>query len=170
MSKADTEYVVVGRIGSTYGVQGWLKIFSFTNVMKDILNYTPWYLENGNEWKRIQINSGREHGKSLVAHLSGYDTPEQARALTGKKIAVKRSQLPVLPKDQYYWNDLQGLIVIDQHGKELGKIVYLLETGSNDVLVIEHQGKEYAIPYLPGKVVMNIDLAHQTMRVDWDLM
>ena len=170
MSNADAEYIVVGKVGSTYGIRGWLKIFSFTEVITDILNYSPWYLENGNDWKLIEVKTGREHGKSLVAHLLGCDTPEQARTLTGKKIAIKRSQLPVLPKDEYYWSDLEGLTVIDQHGKELGKILYLLETGSNDVLVIKNQGKEYAIPYLPGKVITNIDLTHRVMHVDWELI
>jgi len=170
MSKADAEYVVVGKIGSTYGIQGWLKIFSFTEMVINILDYAPWYLEDGNDWKPIQVKAGREHGKSIVAQLSGYHTPEQARVLTGKKIAVKRSQLPALPKNEYYWTDLQGLMVIDQHGKELGKIEYLIETGSNDVLVIKNQGKEYAIPYLPGKVVTSIDLAKQVMQVNWDLI
>jgi 16S rRNA processing protein RimM len=170
MSQTDAEYIVVGKIGSTYGIRGWLKIFSFTEAIVDILNYSPWYIEDGSDWKLIQVKTAREHGKSLVAHFAGYDTPEQARVLTGKKIAIQRSQLPALPKDEYYWSDLEGLMVIDQHGKELGKILYLLETGSNDVLVIKNQGKEYAIPYLPGKVVKNIDLTQRVMHVNWDLI
>lgn len=170
MSKADAEYIVVGKIGSTYGIQGWLKVFSFTEVMADILDYSPWYLEDGEGWKCIEIKAGREHGKSLVAHFSGFNTPEHARVLTGKKIAIKRSQLPALPTDEYYWTDLEGLMVIDQHGNELGRILYMLETGSNDVLVIKNQGKEHAIPYLPGTVVTSIDLAQQVMHVDWDLI
>lgn len=170
MSKADADYIVVGKIGSTYGIQGWLKIFSFTEVITTLLEYSPWYLEDGENWKLIEVTAGREQGKSLVAHLKGYNTPEDARVLTGKKIAIKRSQLPALSNNEYYWTDLEGLMVIDQHGHELGRILYLLETGSNDVVVIKNQGKEYAIPYLPGKVVTRIDLAQQIMCVDWDLI
>ncbi len=168
MSKA--EYIVVGKIGSTYGIQGWLKVISFTEVVTDILSYQPWYLENGSDWKIVERKAGRPHGKSLVVHFSGCDTPEQARLLTGKKIAVNRSQLPALPNDEYYWRDLEGLMVIDQHGKELGNVLYLFETGSNDVLVIKHQGKEYAIPYLPGKVVTSVSLAARVIHVNWDLV
>ncbi len=167
---SDAEYIVVGKIGSTYGIQGWLKIFSFTGVMTDLLNYSPWYLEDGEGWRSIEIKASREHGKAIVAHLSGYNTPEEARKLTGKKIAVKRSQLPVLPKNEYYWTDLEGLMVVNQHNEELGHVLYLIETGANDVLVVKNQGKEYAIPYLPGKVVTNVDLAKRIIRVDWDLI
>jgi 16S rRNA processing protein RimM len=170
MNKADAEYLVVGKIGSTYGVQGWLKVFSFTEVIADILDYDPWYLEEGNAWKAIQIKSGREHGKCVVAQFAGYHSPEQARLLTGKKIAVKRSQLASLENDEYYWADLVGLTVIDQHDETLGKVLYLIETGANDVVVIENKGKEHAIPYLPGKVITRIDLTNKTMHVDWDLI
>ncbi|HSW93963.1 MAG TPA: ribosome maturation factor RimM [Gammaproteobacteria bacterium] len=174
MSKMDADtdagYVVIGKIGSTYGIHGWLKIFSFTEVMTDILDYAPWYLDLGENWQPIQVKEGRQHGKALVAHLAGYNTPEEARVLTGKKIAVKRSQLPSLPEGTWYWKDLEGLMVIDQHGKELGPVLYLLETGSNDVLVIRHEGKEHAIPWLPGQVVKDIDLANRIMRVEWDLI
>lgn len=170
MNKADSEYIIVGKIGSTYGVQGWLKVFSFTEEVGDILEYDPWYLEEGGTWGLIKVKQAREHGKCVVAKLAGYNTPEEARLLTGKKIAVKRSQLPPLEKGEYYWRDLEGLTVINQHGETLGKIIYLIETGANDVLVIKNQGKEYAIPYLPGDVITRVDLANQEMHVNWDLI
>jgi 16S rRNA processing protein RimM len=170
MNKADTGYIIVGKIGSTYGIQGWLKVFSFTEEMANILDYEPWYLEEGSTWQAIQRNAAREHGKCVIAKFAGCNTPEQARLLTGKKIAVKRSQLPDLAKGEYYWKDLEGLTVINQDGDALGKVKYLIETGANDVLVIEHQGKEHAIPYLPGNVVTRIDLDKQEIQVDWELI
>ncbi len=170
MSDINADYIIVGKIGSTYGIQGWLKVFSFTDVITDILTYDPWYLEDNNDWKVIQLTAAREHGKSIVVHFAGYLNPEQARVLTGKKIAIKRSQLKKLKKNEYYWADLEGLTVINQQGEELGKVLYLLETGSNDVFVIKNQGKEYAIPYLPGKVVTRIDLQQGIMQIDWDLI
>lgn len=170
MNQADTEYVIVGKIGSTYGIQGWLKIFSFTEAMADILDYEPWYLEEGDAWKPIQVKAGREHGKCVVAHLAGYNSPEQARQLTGKKIAIKRAQLPVLQEGEYYWSDLVGLTVVNQNGETLGTVLYVMETGANDVVVIKSQGKEHAIPYLPGKVITRVDLTNRVMHVDWDLI
>ncbi|MEO8402213.1 MAG: ribosome maturation factor RimM [Gammaproteobacteria bacterium] len=170
MNKADQEYVIVGKIGSTYGIQGWLKVFSFTEEMSNILDYNPWYLESNTGWEPIKIQSGREHNKCVVVKLPGYDSPEKARVMTGKKIAIKRTQFPALKKNEYYWTDLQGLTVIDQHGNTLGKVLYLIETGANDVLVIEHGGKEHAIPYLIGKVITSVDLAKQEIKVNWDLI
>jgi len=165
-----TDYVIIGKIGTTYGVQGWVKVFSFTEWTNDILGYGPWYIENAEGWEQIDISDGHPHGKGVVVKFTGYDNPEQARLLTGKKIGIRRSQLPALHEDEYYWSDLEGLTVINQHGTTLGKVIYLIETGSNDVLVVKNDedDKELAIPYLPDEVVIRIDLKNQVMHVNWD--
>lgn len=164
----DTEYVVVGKIGATYGIKGWVKITSFTESIPDILDYSPWYLEDKQDWKLIDVIEGRTHGKGVVAKIKGFDNPEQARLLNGKCIAINRSQLPKLKQQEYYWSDLKGLTVINQQNEVLGTVIYLIATGSNDVLVIKGE-KEFAIPYLP-EVVTSIDLTEKIMHVNWDLI
>src|SRR5690242_12648371 len=109
MNNADTEYVVIGKIGATYGIKGWLKILSFTDPMTNISVYPTWYLENKDTWVSIKVEDCRKHAKGMIAKLEGQENPEQARLLTGKKIAVKRSDLPTLENDEYYWRDLIGL-------------------------------------------------------------
>ncbi|EKD73104.1 MAG: 16S rRNA-processing protein RimM [uncultured bacterium] len=136
--------------------------------MAQILNYKPWHLENGNNWQVVQIQAGQAYDQGIIVKLDGYDTPEQARLLAGKKIAVPRSQLPVLAKNEYYWADLIDLSVINQNGKLLGKVIYLMATGANDVIVIKHNGKELAIPYLPNTVVTQIDLVNRMIHVNWE--
>lgn len=169
MTQHTEDFVTVGKIGAPYGIKGWVKIHSFTEWVTNILEYTPWYLEDANGWKLTKVAEGREHGKGLVAKFAGFDTPEHSRQLTGKLIAIKRSQLPPLKKNEYYWGDLEGLTVINQDGKVLGTIAYLLETGSNDVIVVKNE-KEHAIPYLQGSVVISVDLDKREMHVNWELI
>ncbi len=163
------DYITVGKIGASYGVKGWVKIHSFTEPVTNIIEYSPWYLKEGQDWKLTQIVDGRAHGKGLIAKFTGYDSPEQAAALTGKVIAIKRLQLPSLEKNEFYWSDLEGLTVINQDEKTLGTVAYILETGANDVLVVKSD-KEHAIPYLPGSVVLSVDLVKREIRVQWDLI
>lgn len=171
MKNPEQEYIIVGKTGAAYGIKGWLKIHSYTERMVDLLQYNPWYLADETRWQSLEIEAGRPHGKGLIAKFKGIETPEQARTLAAKKIAVKREQLAPLPQNEYYWADLLGLIVIDQKGQQLGQVKYLLATGSNDVLVIiDPAGKEHAIPYLLGSVIKNIDLDEQIISVDWDLI
>lgn len=168
MSDTD-KYIMIGKIGSVYGIHGWIKIQTYTEYGDSILDYSPWFIKNppNDAMREILVEDSKPHGEGIVAKFPGYDTPETARALTGKEIFIKRSQLPALNAEEYYWSDLVGLTVINLEGKVLGKVVYLMETGSNDVLVVKGE-KEIAIPYLPGKVVKNIDLAKQEMLVDWE--
>jgi 16S rRNA processing protein RimM len=170
MKNVNAAYIIVGKIGSTYGIHGWLKIKSYAEFNANLLEYKPWYIQNQqDEWSTIDVESGRMHGKSLIVKFAGIHNPEEARLLTGKIIAITRSQLPKLDENEYYWSDLIGLTVINQNGENLGKVIYLMETGSNDVLIIKGE-KEHAIPYLFGKVITNIDLAKKEIHVDWELI
>jgi len=171
MSTSDRDYIITGKVGAAYGIKGWLKIHSFTEDASQILQYNPWYLAEGSNWQAFKVEDGRQHGKGVVVKFAGFETPETARVLAGRKIAIKREQLAPLAQNEYYWADLEGLTVIDQKGQTLGQISYMLATGSNDVIVIKDQaGKEQAIPYLPGSVVKQIDLNQRLMYVDWDLI
>ncbi len=169
MTKSPDDFVVVAKVGAPYGIKGWTKIHSFTEWAVDIFEYSPLYIEDKQGWQTIKFTDGKEHGKSLVAKLVGYDSPEAVRVLTGKQIAIKRSQLPALQENEYYRRDLEGLTVINQDGKVLGIVSYVLETGSNDVLVVKND-KEHAIPYLLGSVILSVDLEKKEMRVDWEII
>lgn len=171
MTKADA-YITVGKIGSAYGVKGWLKIQSFTEFGASILEYQPWFIpDQHNVLTPFTIEDGRIHGNGIVAKLPGIDNPEEARLLTGKLISIERSHLPALPEDEYYWSDLIGLSVIDTHGKKLGTVHTFMETGANDVVIIkDEKGQQHALPYLRGTVIREISLEKREMLVDWELI
>lgn len=117
----------------------------------------------------MQIEDARAHGNTIIVKLADLNTPEAARLLTGIEIAIKRTQLPTLEKNEYYWSDLIGLTVINKNGEVLGKVIYLIATGSNDVLIVKGEN-EHAIPYFFGEVVLSVDLAKQEIQVDWELL
>jgi 16S rRNA processing protein RimM len=164
---AGEELVVLGRITGLYGIRGWVKVRSETEPRENILAYERWYLEAGNEWIEARVQDGRRHGKGLVAKVVGIDDRDQAGRLRDALIAVRREQLPDLPPGEYYWADLVGLRVSNLDGVELGRVDHLIDTGSNDVLVLLGD-RERLVPYLPGSVVKTIDLAGGKMIVDWD--
>jgi 16S rRNA processing protein RimM len=162
--------IKVGKIGSTYGVRGWIKVLSYTEYGDNILDYKPWYLSKDKEnWKPVEIEDGRMHGDRVIVKFKGIDTPEKAALLTGNVVGITRSQLPTLKENEFYWSDLEGLTVINKNGDILGNVIYLIETGSNDVLVVKGE-KEHAIPYLFGDVVLSVDLEKKEIHVDWELL
>ena len=161
-------YIKIGKLGSSYGVRGWIKVQSYTEFGLGILDYKPWLISRDDiQWKPIEVESGRAHGNGIVVKFVGIETPEDAAKLTGNLIGVPRDRLPPTKENEYYWNDLEGATVIDKDGNVLGKVIYLMETGSNDVLVVKGE-KEHAIPFLPGDVILSVDLEKKEIHVDWE--
>lgn len=157
----------VGRISGVFGVKGWLKVFSFTDPRENILSYSPWLLKKGGEIKQLDVIDGSLHGKAIIAWLDGIDDRDQAAGLIGWEIFITHDQLPKTTEGEYYWSDLIGLKVETVDGVPLGVVGSLLETGANDVLVVQGE-RERAIPFLQGQTIINIDLDAGSIIVDWD--
>ena len=164
--------VLLGRLASVYGVKGWLKVNSHTQPKENIFNYPNWQLKIGKQWQQCQIEQSRPHGKTLVVKLAGCDDRDQAKQLVGTAIAVYRSELPETNDDEYYWSDLLEMQVVNVSGKVLGQVKDILETGSNDVLVVKSKdsGKtvECLIPWLDGDVIVDVNGKDKVITVDWD--
>lgn len=167
------DYVVLGKVSSVYGVQGWVKVYSYTEPMERILDYGNWTLRRDNTLTLVEVDKGRSHGKGMVAHLKGVDDREIARQYTGFEICVPRERLPELPDGEYYWYELEGLRVVTPSGVVLGKVDYLMSAGaSNDVLVVKGDGdsldrRERLIPYI-DQFVLDVSLEARQIVVDWD--
>ncbi|WP_299201979.1 ribosome maturation factor RimM [uncultured Amphritea sp.] len=167
------DIITVGRITTLYGVKGWVKVYSHTEPMETILEYSPWLLNINGQWKPFKIADGKRHGKGLVAKLAGVDDRDIARSYCGVDIAIEKNLLPELEEGDFYWSQLEKLEVLTESGEKLGKVSHLISTGSNDVLVVKGNAesidrRERLIPYLPDQVVKEINLEEGTIRVDWD--
>ena len=166
------DLIVLGKITSVHGVRGEVKIYSFTDPIDNLLGYPAWTLKRDGEVKQVELVSGRLQGKILVAKLKGLDDREVARTFAGFDICVPRALLPDLDDGEYYWHQLEGLKVIDLQGQLLGRLDHLLETGSNDVMVVKPcpgslDDRERLLPYTE-QCVQRIDLAGGEMQVIWD--
>ncbi len=161
------QHINVGKISGVFGIKGWVKVFSFTDVRENILNYSPWLLKKDSETKWVAVIDGNLQGKTVVAQLDGVNDRDQAASLMGWDIFITPDQLPKAAKDEYYWSDLIGLHVETDLGVQLGVVEGLLETGANDVLIVKGD-RERVIPFLQGQTIVNIDLDTGRMIVDWD--
>ena len=64
-----------------------------------------------------------------------------------------------------------GLTVFTRYqglNQELGKIVELMETGSNDVMVVRSETRELLVPWVFGEFVLDVDLEGGRVDVNWD--
>lgn len=160
------DLITVGKITGHFGVKGWLKVYSYTQPMENISNYSQWYV--GGELKK-GIKS-KKHGKTMVAYFKGCDSRELSQKYIGSEVQICADELGELPDDEYYWMQLIGLQVADLAGEKLGVISSMFETGANDVMVVvDAKGNEHLIPYILGGTVTKVDVVAQEITVDWEI-
>lgn len=159
--------MVVGRIGGSHGLRGDVKVVSYTEPREQLLQISPWHLRRPDGVEAsLSVVSGSAEGKRLVARLEGVEDRDGARAWLDANVAVRRGQLPNAEAGRYYWVDLIGLSVVNREGVGLGTVATLMETGANDVLVVQGE-RERLIPFVPGLVVLEVDLEAGVIEVDW---
>jgi len=167
MSSSDKQ-IILGEITGIYGVRGWVKVYSHTKPLENIIDYNPWSILLGGTWQDRKVVEAKRHGKGIVALIEGYHDRDQARELIGSQIATSRDNLPELEQDEYYWTDLVGLKVVHVDGTPMGEVDHLFSTGANDVVVVKGD-KERLIPFVQGDVIKEINLDTGPMQVDWPL-
>lgn len=167
MAGAAQHLVRLGRIVGLFGVRGWVKVFSFTEPREAILDYGHWLLGRDDRWQRVAVEDGKRHGKAVLAKLATTDDRDAAELLLGMEVAIDRSDLPAADEGQYYWADLIGATVRNRDERELGTVKQMLETGAHDVMVVAGD-TERLIPFVPGDIVLDVDLEAGTIRVDWE--
>lgn len=155
----------MGRVAAPFGVHGWVKIQPFTEEVDGLADFPSWWLGDGKSWREVAVDACNAHGVTLLAKLEGCTGRDAAAALKGTQVAVPRDALPRTAKDEYYWSDLIGLAVVNLQGESLGKVSGLLETGANDVLVVQN-GQERLIPFI-AQYVIEVDIAGGQVCVDW---
>jgi 16S rRNA processing protein RimM len=126
---------------------------------------TEWvYLGNEFEAEAYQLEGYRWNKRNILLKLSGVADRTQAEQLRGQLVQVPVEEAMPLPEGSYYMYQLLGLQVITTEGETLGPIVNILETGANDVYVVDRQGKELLLPAI-ADVVQSVDLAKRQMII-----
>lgn len=155
---SDENRICVGALGGAFGVQGEVRLKSFTATPEDIADYSPLTSEDGQRSFEITLTGQLKNGFS--ARLTGVNSKEAADALRGTRLYAERDQLPHLPDDEYYHADLIGLEVYDTGGAHLGQVKTVLNHGASDILEVQVPGTSATV-LLPFTLlaVPTVDLA-----------
>ena len=158
--------VVLGQVGGPFGVQGWVKVHSYTDPPENILGYGRWQLGRAGQWREVEVEDSKVTAKGVLAKLAGVATPEEARLATGEQIAVGREQLPELAPGEYYWSDLEGLAAFGRELRPLGRIEEFRATPGGTVVVIRGE-RQHWVPFVKERIVA-VDLDAGRVVLDWD--
>nr|WP_051361776.1 ribosome maturation factor RimM [Solimonas soli] len=168
--------MTLGRVAGVHGVQGWIKVYSYTRPAQNILKYRRWWLVHGDGFE-AQLLAGKVQGNGLVAQISDasgkpIEDRDVAAGLIGAEIQVERGEMPKLPEGQFYWADLLGLAVMNTEGVALGTVTDVTSNGAQDVLVITADAggegeTERLIPFVSPQIVREVDPAAGRIVCEW---
>jgi 16S rRNA processing protein RimM len=159
-------WIELGRVGSPWGLKGWVHVDSYTDPPDGIFEYRRWALRLGSGERSVQrVIEGQSRSERLVARLEGIEDRDRAAALTGAVIEVDRAELPPTGEREYYQADLIGLPVRNLEGAELGKVAHFLDAPTGPMMVVRGE-REYWIPATP-RHLSKVDLGAGMILVDW---
>ncbi len=151
----------MGRVAGAYGVRGWLKLAPEGGVQETLARAAEWWIGE----RPYRVLEAKMHGATVVGRAAGVDTREEALALKGSTVSVRREALPELEPGHYYLADLVGLVVVNENGEPLGVVKRLFTNGAQDVMEVAGAVTRL-LPWVPA-VVKKVDLAERTIHVEW---
>ena len=162
--------VFIGKVTGVHGIKGWLKIQSFSSPPENILNYPSWIIANQGLEDFYLIEQGKKLNNKIIVKLEKIDDRTTAEFLINSKIQILRSDLPKLTNESYYWSDLEGLNVLNSEDNMIGKIESLIETGANDVMVVNgSKNKRVLIPFVMHEIIKEVNIELNFVKVDWPM-
>ncbi len=155
----------VGVITSPHGVRGEVKVFPTTDDPKRFKRLKEVILDTGRGESLLEIEGVKFLKKLVVLKFKGLDRPEDVEKFRQKSLYVTRENAVRLGRDEYFIADLMGLRVFDEDDSEIGILREVLETGANDVYLIDlNDGRELLLPAIK-ECVLNVDVEAGKMRI-----
>lgn len=161
-----TKYLELGQIVNTFGIKGQVKVKPFTDDVYQFDEFKTIYVKKQNqEKKEYTIQEVKYHKEMILIKFLGVETPEEGDMLKNAYLLKERAELKPLKENQYYIVDLIGLEVVTDENIYLGKVKDILNTGGNDIYVVENvEGKELLLPGIPD-VLKKTDLQARKITV-----
>ncbi len=156
-------FLAVGKLRRPHGVKGEMLMEVLTDFPQRLWSKKTIYV--GERHEPMVINTIRPQDRALLLTFEGIEDCDTVGKLRNLIVYVKNADLPKLPEGEYYYHELLDLTVIDENGQKLGVLSEIIETGANDVYVVQPpEGDEILLPVIDG-VILNVDLERREMRV-----
>ncbi len=161
---SSSDFLPIGRVVRAHGVRGKIKVEYFGEKSR-LFPYRKIFIKGSTgETAAYEVLEAVSQRPWMILNLKGVDKAEDAQSLAGKEVLIGKEALPDLAEGEYYWTEMLGMAVETEEGKQIGTMKRILETGANDVWVIEGKRGEILIPAIEG-VIKSVDLKRRVITV-----
>ena len=155
----------VGVITQTHGVRGEVKVFPTTDDPARFKQLKQVVLDTGKETLALEVESVKFFKQFVILKFKGYDNINDIERYKRCPLLVERDDAVPLEEDEYYIADMIGMEVVTEDGKSFGTLKDVMETGANDVYVIE--SKEHGEVLVPAikECILDVDIERQRLEI-----
>lgn len=155
----------IGIITSTHGVRGEVKVFPTTDDVKRFKKCKEVILDTGKEHMTLEVESVKFFKNLVILKFKGLDSINDVEKYRKKSLYVTRENAVRLGRDEYFIADLTGLLVLNETEEKIGVLKDVMETGANDVYVIDMtDGRELLLPAIK-QCVLDVNLDEGFIKV-----
>ncbi|TWI55135.1 ribosome maturation factor RimM [Halalkalibacter nanhaiisediminis] len=164
-----TNWYKVGKVVNTHGVRGEVRVISTTDFADERYAIGTSLMirhEGQKEEFPVEVRHHRRHKNFDLLQFEGYHSINDVEKFKGATLYVSEELLKELDEGEFYYHEIIGCLVITEEGTELGKIKEIIETGANDVWVVQRigGGKDILLPYIED-VIKDINIEEKIIRV-----
>ena len=155
----------VGVITTTHGVRGEVKVYPTTDEPERFLELDYVLLDTGRELRKLEIKNVKFFKNLVILKFKGVDNINDIEKYKGRDLWIPRKERQELEEDEYYIADLLGMSVVLEDGQEFGTLKDVMETGANDVYIID--SAEHGEVLLPAikECILDVDLEKNVMTI-----
>jgi len=165
---ATAPLVAVGQVLRPYGLRGEVKVRPMTDRprerFKDLRECFLWEPDSDRR-EPCRIASCRFEGETVLVTVDGIASPEAARTLQGRLLAVDRAEVLPTPAGQFYPWQMEGALVLTRDGRTVGRFAGVQDGGAQELWRVSDGEREHLIPAVP-EIVVEVSVAERRIVID----
>lgn len=154
----------IAKIINTRGLKGECKLMLYTDEPKQRFEKGAVLYVDEKESRPLRVERFSMYKGFGYAYFEEITTIEQAEALKNHTLYLPAETLPDPEEDEFYYHQLAGCRVLNQHGQNTGTVSDILETGANLVLRVKGEEGEYLLPFV-GAIVQDVDVDQKIIHI-----
>lgn len=159
------DYLQVGVITSTHGIRGEVKVFPTTDDAARFQSLKNVVLDTGREKLPLEIEGVKYFKQFVILKFKGIDNINDVEKYRKMPLLVSREDAVALEEDEYFMADMLGMKVYTEEGSPFGVLKDIMETGANDVYVIDTtEHGEVLIPAIKD-CILDVNIEEKKMTI-----
>ncbi len=161
-------FLLLGKVLRPHGVRGELRVDVLTAYPERVVPAMVVFLgrqpEDLKSAVAYQVEGVRPHHQYLILKLEGISDRDAADLVRDHYVMIGLDDAVPLDEDEFYLFQAIGLEVYADDGEHLGHVTEILETGANDVYIVNGPRGEILLPSI-DECILDIDIEAERMTV-----